>query len=166
MGRSTPSTPITISLRGLLNEDETDPMEASQGLLSVYDVSCHLGFLICTANEDLPCQRGLGFALRNLNLVFVSEVWDGISHFPLIIARVLLCKGLSDICTMLVAGLALGIALLVPFFYLLQRSPALQPRPLPHVQGGSSTSCPRFRYFMSRWILLWNVCFCKDDMNL
>jgi N-acetylglucosaminylphosphatidylinositol deacetylase len=34
----------------------------------------------------------------------------------------------------LVAGLALGIALLVPFFYLLQRSLALQPRPLPHVQ--------------------------------
>jgi hypothetical protein len=89
-----------------------------------------------------------------LNLVFVSEVWDGISPLPLMIARVLLCKGLSDICTMLVAGLALGIALLVPFFYLLQRSLALQPRPLPHVQGGSSNSCPRFRYFVSRWILL------------
>ncbi|KAG0592108.1 hypothetical protein KC19_1G225600 [Ceratodon purpureus] len=39
---------------------------------------------------------------------------------------------------MLLAGLALGIALLVPFFYFVHRSPALQPQPLPSVQGISN----------------------------
>jgi len=44
--------------------------------------------------------------------------------------------------TMLLAGIALGIALLVPFFYFVQHSRALQPRPLPSVQSGSSIVCP------------------------
>lgn len=41
---------------------------------------------------------------------------------------------------MLLAGLALGIAFLVPFFCLLLQSSTLQPRPLPSTKSGSSTS--------------------------